>query len=335
MLIIVEGSRRQHLLSDQPEYEYLTNQQRLSHCPAREQGVTTHHVRLHSWSEPATNARARSLDFPLSSQSQHRSISQLQMEHLSPAHPMSPIASPEQKLINRETGTVDIGLTPSDASRIVGRCDERGERTVLTSPAPAISTSNQLSPSSFALVHSSPVQQYSPPQAEIDQHPIRQRLSLSREHVAASGWETKQKESKSPGIGRQENIEAVEGARDGNMTEVKEGDKGMWLYATAMGESEPDATAYLCVRLRGSARIAQTFLPEAPKLLTRAHRTPNADSVIAQLHGTGAPAPLAALPLRSSPTAKRKWFPTAATRSKSRAPRITPPCILSGRAMMS
>lgn len=151
------------------------------------------------------------------------------MEPLSPSHPISPTTSEEQKLVNRETSTVGIGLAAACAES-VGRDDSRQispdseARASAPADVPALVST---SPPSFALAHSSPVQLYSPTQAEIDQHPIRQRLSLSGEHVAASGWGQKDQQRESPGIGRQEHVEAVAGAKNGNMTEVKEGDKGM------------------------------------------------------------------------------------------------------------
>lgn len=198
------------------------------------------------------------------------------MEPLSPEHPTSLTTSQEQKSINLETGIVQLpGPVPAPA---VGQHDaDRGDAnsTGQTSPAPAppaISTWTT-SPSSFALAHSSAVQQYSPTQTEIETHPIRQRLSLSGEHVAASGWGKKDDKSESQGVGRQEepvNIEAAEGAKDSKMTEVKEGDKGMWPCATAMEMLWMDAIACAQVRLRPRERIERLLMPKAPRLLTRA-----------------------------------------------------------------
>lgn len=148
------------------------------------------------------------------------------MEPLPTDHLIPPTVSQEQKLINRETSVVEIGLAPADYP--VGRDESRRFSPDARAPsAPTPPAIVATSPPSFALAHSSSIQPYLPTQAVIDQHPIRQRLSLSGEHVAASGWGTKKQESESPGIGRQENIEAVEGAKESKMTEVKEGDKGM------------------------------------------------------------------------------------------------------------
>lgn len=170
------------------------------------------------------------------------------MEPLSPTHPTfhTYTAIDAQKAINRETSIVQVPTVtaaqqqppsnvehndgaPGDpevapastALRTYGEVQPSPSRASLPPRAPSLSSPQQ------------PTQLYSPTQTEIDSHPIRQRLSVHGDHVAASGWGTRIEEKGSSSLGetRQDDRDTEQGSEReiaGKMTEVKEGDKGMF-----------------------------------------------------------------------------------------------------------
>lgn len=147
------------------------------------------------------------------------------MESLSPTHPISPTIE-QQKVINRETSVVELPpaspVGQHDADRGASASSDAFTPAAAQVPAaPALST---ISTSPVTLL--SPLQRSSPTQAEIDAHPIRRRLSPHGEHIAATGWAQNSAEQE-----RQEQLQGLSvkaGAQstEGNMAEVKEGDKG-------------------------------------------------------------------------------------------------------------
>lgn len=165
------------------------------------------------------------------------------MEPLSPMHPTSPPTSEERKGVHRETSVVELPA----ATHAVGQDDEpappkpgdRGDRTdaspsAAAQPAPAppaISTSTStpqlLSPAALLLP---PVPHHpSPTQTEADDHPIRQRPSI---HAAAGPGTRDDDDDAAIAVPQRQDEPSTEtgSARkdDDRMTEVKEGDKGMW-----------------------------------------------------------------------------------------------------------